>query len=56
MLALLSRDPNRFLATLPVGITLAEEVLKLFLETPFDGGRHATRVGEITAIEEEEAR
>ena len=39
-----------------VGITLAEEILQLFLETPFDGGRHAIRVDEITAIEEEEAR
>jgi ribose 5-phosphate isomerase B len=39
-----------------VGVTLAEEILKTFLDTPFDGGRHATRIAEITEIEQEEAQ
>ncbi len=30
----------------------AEALLELFLATPFDGGRHARRVGKITALEE----
>lgn len=30
----------------------AEALLELFLSTPFDGGRHARRVGKISAIEE----
>ena len=30
---------------------LAEEIVKIFLETPFDGGRHQRRIDEITAIE-----
>jgi ribose 5-phosphate isomerase B len=38
-----------------VAPTLAEEITKVFLETPFDGGRHARRVEEIAAIEQEEA-
>jgi ribose 5-phosphate isomerase B len=38
-----------------VASTLAEEITKVFLETPFDGGRHARRVEEIAAIEQEEA-
>jgi ribose 5-phosphate isomerase B len=29
----------------------AREIVKTFLETPFDGGRHATRVSKIHAIE-----
>ena len=29
----------------------AREIVKVFLETPFTGGRHATRVGKIHAIE-----
>jgi ribose 5-phosphate isomerase B len=33
---------------------LADEVLRVFLETPFDGGRHAKRVDEIAQIEREE--
>ena len=33
---------------------LAEEVARLFLETPFDGGRHANRVHQIGEIEQEE--
>ncbi len=34
---------------------LAEEIVKIFLETPFDGGRHQRRIDEITRIETEEA-
>ena len=35
-----------------VGIDLADEILDVFLATAFEGGRHARRVGEITALEE----
>jgi ribose 5-phosphate isomerase B len=34
---------------------LAEEVVVLWLETPFDGGRHARRLELVTAIELEES-
>jgi ribose 5-phosphate isomerase B len=33
---------------------LATEILKLWLETPFEGGRHQRRLDELAAIEEEE--
>lgn len=33
------------------GIELAKVMLELFLETPFEGGRHQRRVNEITALE-----
>jgi ribose 5-phosphate isomerase B len=33
---------------------LAFEILRLFLDTPFAGGRHAPRVDRIAAIEDEE--
>jgi ribose 5-phosphate isomerase B len=36
-----------------VGVGLAEEILDMFLATPFDGGRHARRVDMITALEAE---
>lgn len=36
-----------------VGEGLAEEILALFLSTPFEGGRHARRVAQITALEAE---
>lgn len=39
-----------------VGIDLADEILDLFLSTPFEGGRHARRVAQITALEEEFGR
>jgi ribose 5-phosphate isomerase B len=29
----------------------AREIVKTFIQTPFEGGRHATRVGKIHAIE-----
>jgi ribose 5-phosphate isomerase B len=37
-----------------VGTGLADEIVKLWLDTPFDGGRHQRRVDQITAIEQEE--
>jgi ribose 5-phosphate isomerase B len=36
-----------------VGTGLAEEILATFLATPFEGGRHARRVAQLTALEEE---
>ena len=36
-----------------VGVGLAEEIVELFLSTPFDGGRHAARVAQISELEEE---
>ncbi len=38
-----------------VGIGLAEEILALFLDTPFEGGRHARRVEQLMQIELDEA-
>jgi ribose 5-phosphate isomerase B len=35
---------------------LAEEITKIFLETPFEGGRHIRRLEEIAQIEAEECR
>lgn len=35
-----------------VGPNLAERIVEVFLRTEFEGGRHARRVGLITAIEE----
>ena len=34
---------------------LAEEILQIFLDTPFEGGRHQRRIDEIADIEREEA-
>ncbi len=39
-----------------VAAQLAEEIVRLFLETPFEGGRHVRRLEEITEIEAEESR
>ncbi len=36
-----------------VGVGLAELILQTFLTTSFAGGRHARRVAQITALEEE---
>ena len=36
-----------------VGVGLAEEIVDLFLTTPFEGGRHARRVAQITQLESE---
>ncbi|MCZ7534829.1 MAG: ribose 5-phosphate isomerase B [Acidimicrobiia bacterium] len=37
-----------------VAAALAEEILALFLETGFEGGRHQRRIDQITRIESEE--
>jgi RpiB/LacA/LacB family sugar-phosphate isomerase len=34
------------------GRNLAEEIVATWLDTPFEGGRHARRLEKITAIEE----
>ncbi|MCP4713788.1 MAG: ribose 5-phosphate isomerase B [Deltaproteobacteria bacterium] len=39
-----------------VGSALAREMLNLWLETPFEGGRHQNRLDLITAIEKENFR
>jgi ribose 5-phosphate isomerase B len=38
-----------------VGTGLAEEIVRVFLGTPFEGGRHSRRVEQVMAIEAEEA-
>jgi ribose 5-phosphate isomerase B len=35
-----------------VGQGLADEIVTLWLDTPFDGGRHQRRIDQITEIEE----
>ena len=35
-----------------VAFGLADEILRLWLDTPFEGGRHQRRIDQITAIEE----
>ena len=35
-----------------VAFGLADEILHLWLDTPFEGGRHQRRIDQITAIEE----
>lgn len=35
-----------------VGVGLACELIDVFLNTEFEGGRHATRIGKIKALEE----
>ena len=34
-----------------IGVEVAKEIVAAFLDTPFEGGRHQTRVDMITAIE-----
>jgi ribose 5-phosphate isomerase B len=36
-----------------VGLGLAEEIVDLFLSTPFEGGRHSRRVAQISELEEQ---
>lgn len=38
-----------------VGVGLAEEILAIFLATPFEGGRHARRVEQLMQIEIDES-
>ena len=38
-----------------VGTGLAEEILATFIDTPFEGGRHARRVEQLMQIEADEA-
>lgn len=33
------------------GVEIAKQMVEIFLSTPFDGGRHARRVGKIEAME-----
>ena len=55
--ARLSRDHNDAdvlaLGGRIVASTMAEEILALWLETPFAGGRHQRRIDQIAAIERE---
>jgi ribose 5-phosphate isomerase B len=39
-----------------VGVGLAEEILAIFLSTPFEGGRHARRVEQVMQIELDESQ
>jgi len=39
-----------------VAPTLAMEIVRVWLATPFEGGRHVRRLEQITAIEQEEDR
>ncbi len=34
-----------------IGVEVAKEIVAAFLDTPFEGGRHQTRVDMITAVE-----
>ncbi len=36
-----------------VGVNVAEQIVKTWLSTEFEGGRHQTRVDQITAVERE---
>jgi ribose 5-phosphate isomerase B len=38
-----------------VGEGLAEEILSIFLSTPFEAGRHERRVAQLSEIEQQEA-
>lgn len=38
-----------------IGVELAKMIVEAFLDTPFEGGRHQTRVDMITALENGEA-
>jgi ribose 5-phosphate isomerase B len=38
-----------------VATELAFDIVDVFLDTGFDGGRHVARIAEITAVEDEEA-
>ena len=38
-----------------IGVKLAKMIVEAFLDTPFEGGRHQTRIDMITALENGEA-
>ncbi|HAA4120111.1 TPA_asm: ribose-5-phosphate isomerase [Listeria monocytogenes] len=38
-----------------IGPGLAEDIVKIWLETAYEGGRHANRVGQITTYEDSQA-
>ncbi len=38
-----------------IGVELAKMIVEAFLDTPFEGGRHQTRIDMITALENGEA-
>ncbi|EAG8849831.1 ribose 5-phosphate isomerase B [Listeria monocytogenes] len=38
-----------------IGPGLAEDIVKIWLETAYEGGRHANRIGQITAYEDSHA-
>ncbi|EAF1795332.1 ribose 5-phosphate isomerase B [Listeria monocytogenes] len=38
-----------------IGPGLAEDIVKIWLETAYEGGRHANRLGQITAYEDSHA-
>ena len=38
-----------------IGLVMAEEIVKTFLTTDFEGGRHSRRVGEIMALDRGES-
>ena len=38
-----------------IGVELAKMIVEVFLDTPFEGGRHQTRIDMITALENGEA-
>ncbi len=42
------------LATTLLGERLIRRIVEIWLETPFDGGRHARRLEKLTALEREE--
>ena len=50
----LSSVINSFFGTRVIGPGLALELVDVFLDTPFEGGRHQRRIDQITAIEQEE--
>lgn len=58
--ALLSRSHNDAnvlaIGARIVAPTLAREILKTWLATPFEGGRHERRIDQIAEIEREEAK
>ena len=39
-----------------IGPGVAEEILRVWMETPFEGGRHSRRLGKLSEIEERHGR